>query len=182
MRGAVPARPTGRSRAVILRHCVPGYRSGRRRQRRKRTLAGDGAIVLVASTAAQFGEAGHADYAAAKAAIAYGLARSLKNEVVRDAPRARVNVVSPSWTPPPARLADADPARVQRAMSTVALNRPARAQDVANTVALLLSHTATGYVTGEVVSVAGGMEGRLLHQPGPTGTANGRRRPAWAIR
>jgi 3-oxoacyl-[acyl-carrier protein] reductase len=133
---------------------------------------GDGAIVLVASTAAQFGEAGHADYAAAKAAIAYGLANSLKNEVIRDAPHARVNVVSPGWTPPPAKLAETDPALVQRAMATVALNRPTRAQDVANAVAVLLSHLATGYVTGEVFSVAGGMEGRLLHQHDLNGTAN----------
>jgi len=38
-----------------------------------------GNVVLIASTAAVFGEAGHADYAAGKAAIAYGLTRSLKN-------------------------------------------------------------------------------------------------------
>jgi 3-oxoacyl-[acyl-carrier protein] reductase len=44
---------------------------------------GSGSLVLVASTAGIFGEAGHADYAAAKSAIAYGLLLSLKNEVVR---------------------------------------------------------------------------------------------------
>ena len=36
--------------------------------------AGAGSLVLVASTAGVFGEAGHADYAVAKAAIAHGLA------------------------------------------------------------------------------------------------------------
>ena len=51
--------------------------------------------MVVASTAGLFGEAGHTDYAAAKAAIAYGLVRSLKNEVVQIAPSARVNVVRP---------------------------------------------------------------------------------------
>src|SRR5688500_5170399 len=62
---------------------------------------GAGSLVMVASTAGLFGEAGHADYAAAKSAIAYGLALSLKNEVVRDAPHARVNVVAPGWTVSP---------------------------------------------------------------------------------
>ena len=62
------------------------------------TEAGEGSLVMVASTAGRFGEAGHADYAAAKAAIAYGLLLSLKNEVVRTAPGARVNCVAPGWT------------------------------------------------------------------------------------
>jgi NADPH:quinone reductase-like Zn-dependent oxidoreductase len=46
----------------------------------------EGALVLVGSTAGLFGEAGHADYAAAKAAITRGLLLSLKNEVVRRKP------------------------------------------------------------------------------------------------
>jgi 3-oxoacyl-[acyl-carrier protein] reductase len=58
---------------------------------------GHGNLIMVSSTAGLFGEAGHADYAAAKSAIAYGLMLSLKNEVVRVAPRARVNVVCPGW-------------------------------------------------------------------------------------
>src|SRR3954463_3416915 len=62
---------------------------------------GHGSLVLVASTAGIFCEAGHADCAGAKAAVAYGLLLSLKNEVVRVAPRARVNVVCPGWTESP---------------------------------------------------------------------------------
>jgi uncharacterized protein YbjT (DUF2867 family) len=45
-----------------------------------RQLEGDGALILVGSTAGIFGEAGHADYAAAKSAILGGLLLSLKNE------------------------------------------------------------------------------------------------------
>nr|MBA3716620.1 SDR family NAD(P)-dependent oxidoreductase [Actinomycetota bacterium] len=60
--------------------------------------SGHGSLVMIASTAGLFGEAGHADYAAAKSGIAYGLLLSLKNEVVRVAPRARINVVCPGWT------------------------------------------------------------------------------------
>src|SRR5947209_1413722 len=75
----------------------------------------DPAAVLVGSTAAVFGEAGHADYAAAKAGLTYGLARSLKNEICRLAPRGRVNVVCPGWTVTPlSRGVAADPARVRR--------------------------------------------------------------------
>jgi NAD(P)-dependent dehydrogenase (short-subunit alcohol dehydrogenase family) len=52
---------------------------------------GHGSLVLVGSTAGIFGEAGHADYAAAKSAVVRGLLLSLKNEVGRIAPRGRVN-------------------------------------------------------------------------------------------
>src|SRR6266540_6645959 len=50
-------------------------------------LDGHGSLVLIGSTAGLFGEAGHADYAAAKSAVVHGLLLSLKNEVVRIAPR-----------------------------------------------------------------------------------------------
>ncbi len=52
---------------------------------------GHGSLVLIGSTAGLFGEAGHADYAAAKSAIVHGLLLSLKNEIVRIAPLGRVN-------------------------------------------------------------------------------------------
>src|SRR5690606_26677020 len=55
-------------------------------------------LVLVGSSAALFGEAGHADYAAAKAGMVYGLTRTLKNEIVSLVPRGRVNAVCPAWT------------------------------------------------------------------------------------
>ncbi|HEX2292788.1 MAG TPA: SDR family NAD(P)-dependent oxidoreductase, partial [Gaiellaceae bacterium] len=59
---------------------------------------GHGSFVLIGSTAGIFGEAGHADYASAKSAVVHGLLLSLKNEVVRVAPHARVNAVCPGWT------------------------------------------------------------------------------------
>src|SRR5262245_3005822 len=63
-----------------------------------------GNAVLIASTAGVFGEAGHADYAAAKSAMAFGLTRTLKNEIARLAPHTsrycggRINCVCPGWT------------------------------------------------------------------------------------
>ena len=116
------------------------------------------ALVLIGSTAGRFGEAGHADYAAAKAAIGQGLLLSLKNEM---AP-ARVNVVAPGWTVSPMTEASLTDELVDRVTATMPLRKVARTEDIARTVAFLLSDRAAGHVTGEVVTVAGGMEGRLL--------------------
>ena len=126
--------------------------------------SGHGSLVLIGSTAGLFGEAGHADYAAAKSAIVHGLLLSLKNEVVRIAPRARVNAVCPGWTESPmTRSSLANPGLVERVTRTMALRKVARPDDVARQVVALASDEISGHVTGEVVTVAGGMEGRLLH-------------------
>ena len=123
---------------------------------------GAGSLVLVASTAAIFGEAGHADYASAKSAIAYGLLLSLKNEVVRVAPRARVNCVAPGWTYSPMTRGEVDDEVLDRVTATMPLKKIAQPEDVARQVVVLASDELSGHVTGQVVTVAGGMEGRLL--------------------
>ena len=117
-----------------------------------------GSLVLVGSTAGVFGEAGHADYAAAKGAILTGLLLSLKNE----AAPVRVNAVAPGWTVTPMTEGRLDPTDVERVTATMALKKVATAEDVARAVLWLASPTAAGHVTGQVVTVAGGMEGRLL--------------------
>ena len=125
---------------------------------------GHGSLVLVGSTAGIFGEAGHADYAAAKSAIVGGLLLSLKNEVVRIAPNGRVNAVCPGWTlSPMTRSTLEDPGVLERATRTMALRKAAEPEDVARQVVALSSEDVSGHVTGQVVVVAGGMEGRLLH-------------------
>ncbi len=124
------------------------------------------AAVLVGSTAAVFGEAGHADYAAAKAGLTYGLARSMKNEIARLAPRGRVNVVCPGWTVTPLTgNLTADPERVRRVLQTIPMRKIARAHDVAMAVLYLASGHLAGHVSGQVLTVSGGMEGRLLYGP-----------------
>jgi 3-oxoacyl-[acyl-carrier protein] reductase len=125
---------------------------------------GHGSLVFVSSTAGVVGEAGHADYAAAKGALASGFLLSLKNEVVRVAPRARVNAVAPGWTASTmTRRELADAAFVDRATRTMALRKVATPEDVARQVVVLASDELSGHVTGQVVLVAGGMEGRVLH-------------------
>ena len=126
---------------------------------------GTGNVVIVSSTAGLFGEAGHADYAAAKGALATGFLLSLKNEIVRIAPRGRVNVVSPGWTSTEmARPALSDPTLEPRITRTMPLRKLGRTEDVANVIVSLASDRVSGHVTGQVVTVAGGMEGRVLHE------------------
>jgi 3-oxoacyl-[acyl-carrier protein] reductase len=124
---------------------------------------GHGSLVLVASTAGLVGEAGHADYAAAKSALAYGLTLSLKNEIVRVAPGGRVNCVAPGWTESPMTRGHVDPGQVRRVSRTMALRKVAQPDDVARQVVVLASDELSGHVTGQVVVVAGGMEGRVVH-------------------
>ena len=132
-----------------------------------------GNAVLIGSTAAVFGEAGHADYAAAKAAMAFGLTRTLKNEISRLAPHTkdycggRINCVCPGWTVVPrnaAKLRDAK--MVHKVTATMALPKIARPEDMANAVVFLSSDKLAGHITGQTLMIAGGMEGRMLWQPG----------------
>ncbi|MDQ3876899.1 MAG: SDR family oxidoreductase [Actinomycetota bacterium] len=125
---------------------------------------GVGNIVIVASTAGIIGEAGYADYAAAKGALVSGFVKSLKNEIVKIAPRGRVNVVAPGWTAVE-RTKDRldDDAFVAGITRTMALRKVGLPEDVARVVVSLASDRISGHVTGEVVTVAGGIEGRVLH-------------------
>jgi 3-oxoacyl-[acyl-carrier protein] reductase len=125
--------------------------------------SGHGSLVLVGSTAGRFGEAGHADYAAAKSAIQGGLLLSLKNEIVRIGAGARVNAVVPGWTYSPMTRGKLDPDMVDRITRTMSLRKVATADDVARAVVVLASDELSGHVTGETITVAGGMEGRTLH-------------------
>ena len=56
-----------------------------------------------------------------------------------------------------------DSALVKSALQTRAIKRIARAEDIAATVVFLASDRLAGHISGEIISVSGGMEGRLLH-------------------
>jgi 3-oxoacyl-[acyl-carrier protein] reductase len=125
----------------------------------------EASVVLVASTAALFGEENHADYSAAKAAMAYGMTRSLKNEIVRLASRGRVNCVCPGWVMTPmAAAAMEDPGAVQSVTATMALRKIATPEDVASAIVFLSSSRLSGHLSGTILPIAGGMEGRWLHR------------------
>jgi 3-oxoacyl-[acyl-carrier protein] reductase len=129
-----------------------------------RQLDGDGALILVGSTAGLVGEAGHADYAASKSAILGGLLLSLKNEVVRKSPGTRVNAIAPGWTESPMTRGHVSEDQVLRISRTMSLRKVAQPEDIAAQVVALASPVISGHVTGQVVTVAGGMEGRVVHE------------------
>ncbi len=122
-------------------------------------------VCMIGSTAARFGEAGHAPYSVTKSAM-YGLLRSLKNEIVRVDPYGRVNLVEPGWTVTEmARATVEAPGVIERVCRTMAVRQLARPEDIAHSVLFLSAPALARHVSGEVITVAGGMEGRTLWDP-----------------
>ena len=62
------------------------------------------------------------------------------------------------------QAAPLDPESVRRVSRTMALRKVAQPADVARQVVVLASDELSGHVTGQVVVVAGGMEGRVVHE------------------
>ena len=119
-------------------------------------------LTFIGSTAGRFGEAGHSEYASSKAALV-GLLRSLKNEIVRLDPYGRVNLVEPGWTVTEmARPALTRAGLIENVLATMPLRQLARAEDIAKAVVFLSAPWLSRHVSGEILTVAGGMEGRHL--------------------
>ena len=122
-----------------------------------------GSLVLIGSTAGLYGEAGHADYAAAKGAITSGLLRTMKNDAAQIGNGVRVNAIAPGWTVSQKKIDEGlDQTRVNRITSTMSLKKLAKPEDVANSAIMLASDSLSGHITGQVIEIAGGMEGRQI--------------------
>ncbi len=111
-----------------------------------------GRIVNIASVAGLAGNAGQANYSAAKAGL-IGFTKAVAREV--GSRNITVNAVAPGLVP--TDLTSSLPEEVKAAMlQQTPLGRFGTAEDVANAVAFLASDEAS-YITGQVLSVDGGM-------------------------
>jgi len=111
-----------------------------------------GRIINITSVSGIAGNAGQTNYSASKAGL-IGLTKALAREVA--ARNITVNAVAPGFVPTaltndlPAALKDAS-------LKAIPLGRWGTAEDVAYAVAFLVSDEAA-YITGQVLSVDGGM-------------------------
>jgi 2-hydroxycyclohexanecarboxyl-CoA dehydrogenase len=114
--------------------------------------AGGGRIVNIASDAGRVGSTGEAVYAGAKGGV-IAFSKSLAREVARAA--ITVNAVSPGPADTP--LFQGFPERIRQSLErAIPMGRLAEPDDVAHAVSYFASPGA-GYVTGQVLSVSGGL-------------------------
>ena len=112
-----------------------------------------GHIVLVASTAAQRGEAFHADYAASKGAM-ISLTKSLSSELAGDG--IYCNCVAPGWVGTEmSQAALNDPDTSKKVLATIPLGRVGHVDEIAGPILFLCTPFA-GFCSGEIFNVNGG--------------------------
>ena len=112
-----------------------------------------GHIVLIASTAAQRGEAFHADYAASKGAL-LSLTKSLSSELAGRG--IYVNCVAPGWVGTEMSMAAlSDPETSKKATALIPLGRVGHVDEIAGPVVFLCTPLA-GFISGEIFNVNGG--------------------------
>ncbi|KAL8711922.1 MAG: hypothetical protein Q9225_007028 [Loekoesia sp. 1 TL-2023] len=122
-------------------------------------------LIIVGSESGHFGERANADYASGKSAVQLGLVQSLKSDVVRVFPKARVNAVAPGpvnteqfrWEckqNPDQYWLDAQ--------ATTALAQPVPPMAVAKSILFLASEAWSGHITGQILNVDCGKQGKVM--------------------
>lgn len=114
--------------------------------------SGGGSIINVASIMGVSGSAGLSVYSGSKAAV-IGITKSLAKELAPNA--IRVNAIAPGFIETDMAAA-ITPEKYQERLASIKMGRAGSPQEVAN-VALFLASDLSGYVTGQVLGVDGGM-------------------------
>ncbi|KAL8781223.1 MAG: hypothetical protein Q9213_006116 [Squamulea squamosa] len=122
-------------------------------------------LIIVGSESGHFGERTNADYASGKSAVQYGLVQSLKGDIPRVFPGARVNAVAPGPV-------DTEQFRWEcqhypdqywlDAQATTALAQPVPPMAVARSILFLASETWSSHITGQILNVDSGKQGKVL--------------------
>lgn len=111
-----------------------------------------GSIINMSSVVGIEGNAGQSNYSASKAGL-IGFTKSIAQEL--GSRSIRVNAVAPGFIA--TAMTDKLPEDVRKGwVQTIPLRREGQAEDVAN-VCLFLGSDLSSYVTGQVISVCGGM-------------------------
>ena len=111
-----------------------------------------GKIINISSVSGILGNAGQANYSASKAGI-IGLTKAVARELASRG--INVNAVAPGFVE--TEMTAALPQKAQDAILTqIPLNRPGSTKDIADAV-LFLASGSSDYITGQVLSVDGGM-------------------------
>src|SRR5512133_796528 len=111
-----------------------------------------GRIINIASVVGQMGNAGQANYCASKAGL-IGLTKSNARELAKR--NVTVNAVAPGFIA--TEMTEVLPEKVKQELTAqIPLERLGSADDIAHAV-LFLSSERSGYITGQVLGVNGGM-------------------------
>lgn len=115
---------------------------------------GSGAIVNISSVVGEYGNIGQANYAAAKAGV-IGLTKTWAKEFARKGAAVRVNCIAPGYTMTD-MLKTVPQELLDKFAAMTMLGRLGQPEEIASAALFLVSDEAS-YITGQVLSVNGGM-------------------------
>jgi 3-oxoacyl-[acyl-carrier protein] reductase len=133
----------------VINTTLKGFYNVTRLVLQKMVVRKRGSIVSIASVAGLIGNKGQANYSAAKAGL-IGASRSIASEVARLG--VRVNVVAPGLI----ETEMIEGAHIKSIKEMIPMARIGKPEEVAKVVGFLCSEDAS-YITGQVISVNGGM-------------------------